>query len=160
METNQVIKSFASFLNASWNIAVPLLSARAYTTNENAIGDWLQANWEILVEKRVLQQNEYLEVYSDGADYNGSSSRINDLNALPTHSLNALLERESMDVLNNEIINSKAEFEFDRLIGFQNGFYIDAPPFEFALIRDGSIERVFKLEHITFKVTKLQSGSF
>jgi hypothetical protein len=87
MEINKAVRVFASFLNASWDIVMPLLLERKYTTDESSISDWLQANWEILVEKKILKQNEYLETYSEGADYNGSSSRMNDIEALPTHTL-------------------------------------------------------------------------
>ena len=153
MEINQAIKRFALFLNASWDVVTPLLLKRDYTTDESSIGDWLQANWEILVEKKNLKQNEYLEVYSDGSDYNGASSRMNDIEALPTHTLSVFPNDKAIDILNNEIISGKEEFEFDRLVGFQNGFYTSHPPFNYCLLTDSSgIERVFSLDEITFKL--------
>ena len=156
MEINKEIRAFASFLNASWNIVVPLLSGREYTSDESSIGDWLQANWEILIEKKILKQNEYLEVYSEGADYNGSSSRMNDIEALATHNISIVPQNKAIDILNNEIISSKEELEFDRLVGFQNGFYINQPPFNYALLIDNSgIERVLSLDEITFKLQSI-----
>ena len=68
MEIDKAIRIFSDFLNSSSEIVTPLLIDRHYTSDESSIGDWLQANWEILVEKKVLKQNEYLEIYSDGAD--------------------------------------------------------------------------------------------
>lgn len=156
MEINQTIRTFASFLNASWDIVVPLLSGREYTSDESSIGDWLQANWEILVEKKILKQNEYLEIYSDGADYNGASSRMNDIEALPTHNLTVFLNDKAVDILNNETIFSKEELEFDRLVGFQDGFYINQPPFNYVLLIDNSgIERVLSLDQINFKLQRI-----
>lgn len=156
MEIDKEIRAFASFLNASWDIVVPLLSGREYTSDESSIGDWLQANWEILVEKKILKQNEYLEIYSDGADYNGASSRMNDIEALPTHNLTVFLHDKAVDILNNEIIISKEELEFDRLVGFQDGFYTNRPPFNYVLLTDNAgIERVLSLDKITFKLQRI-----
>lgn len=156
MEINKEIRAFASFLNTSWDIVVPLLSGREYTSDESSIGGWLQANWEILVEKKILKQNEYLEIYSDGADYNGASSRMNDIEALPTHNLTVFLNDKAVDILNNETIISKEELQFDRLVGFQDGFYINQPPFNYVLLIDNSgIERVLSLDQITFILQRI-----
>jgi hypothetical protein len=153
MEIDKAIRIFSDFLNSSWGIVTPLLIDRSYTSDESSIGDWLQANWEILVEKKVLRQNEYLEIYSDGADYNGSSSRMSDIEAMPTHTFRVFSDEEGVDILNNEIISSKAEFEFDRLVGFQNGFYVNLPPFNYVLLTDSSgMERVLSLDKITFEL--------
>lgn len=156
MEINQAVGIFASFLNASCDIVMPLLLSREYTSDGSSIGDWLQANWEILVEKKVLKQNEYLEVYRDGADYNGASSRMNDIEAMSTHTIKVLPNNEAIDILNNEIINDKERLEFDRLVGFQNGFYTDQPPFDYALLADSSgMERVLSLDEITFELQRI-----
>lgn len=155
MEVNKAIRIFAAFLNESWDIVMPLLVNREYTSDDSSVGDWIQTNWEILVEKKVLKQNEYLEVYSAGADYNGVSSRMNDIDAIPTYSLIVQLNNNALDILNNETINNKVEFEFDSLVGFQNGFYIYAPPFNYALVLDEKIERVFSLDDIKFELKKI-----
>ena len=156
MEIDKAIKIFSDFLNSSWNIVTPLLIDRSYTSDESSSGDWLQTNWEILVEKKVLKQNEYLEIYGDGADYNGASSRISDIEAMPTHTFRVFLDDESIDILNNEIISNKVEFEFDRLVGFQNGFYVNLPPFNYVLLTDSSgMERVLSLDKITFELQNI-----
>lgn len=156
MDINQAVKVFAAFLNASWDIVTPLLSGREYTSDESSVGDWLQANWEILVEKKVLKQEKYLEIYSDGADYNGASSRMNDIEAIPTHTLKAFPNDKAVDILNNEVIGGKLELEFDRLVGFQSGFYTNRPPFNYALLNDSlGMERVLSLDEITFELQNI-----
>ena len=100
MEIDKAIRIFSDFLNSSSEIVTPLLIDRHYTSDESSIGDWLQANWEILVEKKVLKQNEYLEIYSDGADYNGSSSRMSDIEVMPKHTLKVFPKNEAVDILN------------------------------------------------------------
>lgn len=152
MKIDKAIRIFSDFLNKSWDTIAPLLSGRAYTSDENAKSDWLQSNWEMLVERKVLQLNEYLEVYGEGADFNGESSRITDIESMPTHSVKVLVGR-SKDILNN-LEMEPAEYDFERLVGFKNGFYIDVPPFNFTLVQDNNIgcERVFLLEEVKFEL--------
>jgi len=157
MNLDRAIRIFSDYLNASWYVVNPLLRDRTYTTDEFSINDWLQANWEILVEKKILQQNEYLEFYGDGADFFGASSRMTEIEALPIFAVKIILDGETVkDFLNNETI-LKTEFSFDRLVGFKNGFYVSEPPFNYVLIQDDDvgIERVFPLDSIKFELQKI-----
>lgn len=155
MDIDKAIRVFSDFLNKSWGVIIPLLSDRSYTTDESSKSDWLQSNWEILVERKVLQLNEYLEVYGEGADFNGESSRITDIESFPTHSVKVLVNNEK-DVLNNSEVES-SEYTFERLVGFRDGFYTDIPPFDFVLVQDEDIgvERVFLLEQIKFELQSI-----
>ena len=152
MDIDVAIRLFSTFLNNSWNNITPLLSDRPYTTNESSISDWLQSNWEILVERKVLSLNEYLEVYGDGADFNGTSSRITDIESTPTHSVIVLID-SGRDILNDEKIDN-SEYVFEKLVGFSDGFYTDTPSFNFVLVQDedAGTERVFLLERIRFEL--------
>lgn len=91
MEIDKAIRIFSKFLNNCWDIINPLVLGRFYTSNESSISDWLQANWEILVEKKILQLNEYLEFYGDGADYYGDSCRIANIKAVAIFSVQTVL---------------------------------------------------------------------
>jgi hypothetical protein len=155
MDIDNAIRIFSDFLNKSWNIVIPLLSGRSYTTDEGSKSDWLQSNWEVLVERKVLHLNEYLEVYGEGADLNGKSSRIMDMESFPTHSINVLVDRGE-DILNNLAIKN-SEYTFERLVGFRDGFYTDIPPFDFVLVQDEGIgvERVFLLEQIKCELHRI-----
>ena len=135
-----------------------MLLDREYTTSEDSINDWLQANWELLVERKVLKINEYLEVYGEGADYNGASSRITDSEALPNFKVIVKSKNGDsiLDVLNNEqvILNNAA---FDKIVGFKNGFYTLEPEFQFVLITDDNLglERVVAIGDIEFELERL-----
>lgn len=153
MTTDHAIRLFADFLNKSWDTVQPLLLNRLYTTNDSSKDDWLQANWEILVERKILPVNEYLEPYGNGADFYSMYSRITDIKSNPTHKINiAVVNR--IDILNNIKIEN-CEYSFNRLVGFENGFYTDRAPFNFILIEDEKlgIERVFTLEDVKFKIS-------
>mgnify|MGYP000932168565 CR=1 FL=1 len=158
MEIDKAIKTFIDFLNSSWIIVSQLLLNRDYTSNENSINDWLQANWELLVERKVLKVNEYLEVYGEGADYNGASSRIVDPEALPNFKVIVKIKNGNsiLDVLNNEQVRFE-NATFDKIVGFKNGFYTLEPEFKYVLITDDNLglERVVALGDIEFGLERL-----
>jgi hypothetical protein len=159
MNINRAIKVFAEFLNVSWSITDPLISKRTYTSDESSRNDWIQANWEILVERKVLPLNEYLEVYGEGADFNGASSRITDIEANATYSIRVFI-KNATDILSNERIQSN-EYAFERLVGFKYSFYVDSPPFEYVLVQDEDIgiERVFPIKNVEFKIQLINTKS-
>ncbi|UII31972.1 hypothetical protein LVD17_27165 [Fulvivirga ulvae] len=112
-----------------------------------------------VVERAVLGTGEYFEVYGDGADFNGSSSRITDIEALPTHKIimKNQVEKEVRDVLNDELIYLDSNLIFDRLVGFNEGFYINQPEFNYVLLNDENIgiERVVCLDDVDFETIKV-----
>lgn len=152
MDIDKAIRIFSDYLNKSWEVVTPLLLDRSYTTDDGSKGDWLQCSWELLVERKVMKINEYLEIYGEGADFHGESSRITDEDMLPTHSV-SIIVKDGKDILNSfQIKNSK--FNFDRLVGFSEKYYTDFAPFNFVLIRDESVgvERVFSISDIKFEL--------
>jgi len=156
MNIDSAIRIFADFLNLTWITVDPLTSGRDYTSDESSKSDWVQANWELLVERKVLPLNNYLDVYGEGADFNGSSSRITDVDSYPTFSVCVIVDNAD-DVLNNQgIYNSK--YFFDRFVGFVNGFYVDSSPFEYVLIHDDStgMERVFFISDVKFELQEIK----
>ena len=98
--------------------------------------------------------NEYLEVYGDGADFNGISSRITDINIAATHYLSVFIHHGT-DLLTNEKINNSI-FSFEKFVGFRAGFYTVAPPFKYVLVLDNNnMERVFRIENTHFELHKI-----
>ena len=156
MNITYAIRLFSSFLNATFNIVHPLIEERSYTSDEESINDWLQSNWELLIEKKILGKDEYFEVYGNGADFYGASSRITDMEALPTHKIVVKKGRYSIakDVLNDETIQLDNNLIFDRLVGFEDGFYVIKSEFNHVLLNDQihDKERVISLEGVEFEI--------
>ena len=154
---NTAIKSFAQFINKSWDTILPLLENRSYTSDESSIYDWLQANWEILVERKVLAINQYLDVYGQGADFNGSSSRITVPNAMPNFSIKIKGGSDSKvyDLLNDEKV-SLNEAVFLELVSFKDGFYRKEPQFDYVLLEDDiGVERVVSINELDFDLIEI-----
>jgi hypothetical protein len=159
MKIANAIMGFGQFLNASWNSVDELIRINEKQSSNETINDWLQANWELLVERRVLGVDEYLQVYGEGADFNGSSSRITDFKSIATHRI-VVKSRSSgnlFDALNNVYIDENDSYEFDMLVGFENGFYHMMPIFSHLLVYDNSsnIERVFRISDVDFELQKM-----
>ncbi|MCW5959718.1 MAG: hypothetical protein KIS76_06100 [Pyrinomonadaceae bacterium] len=161
MKIDQAIRLFAEFLDNSWYSAKDMLSDINHSATENSINDWMEANWELLVERKVLKPNDYLEVYGDGADYYGASSRIIDPDSLPNYqiAIKPKQGRTVYDVLNNADTLLE-DVIFEKLVGFQNGFYALEPEFNFLLINDNlkGVERVVALSDVVFSLREYSSA--
>lgn len=157
MQVDKITKSFATFLSSSWNSVQPLLKNRSYTDDEASLYDWIQANWELLIERKILSLNNYLEPYGQGADFNGSSSRITDIEAIATHTLRVYSKKPVREYLNNQIIDTLSfELIFEEFVTIENHFYTYSPPFDYTLTRDKQGEkRVFHLDDIFFEIKKV-----
>jgi len=129
-DINHRLNIFIKFLNNSWQTMQPLFDSDK--TGSLQI-DWLQANWEMIVEGAFPANEFILESYGDGADCNGASSRVLYPNRLPTHRITVagsngeavydVLGRQKLDTSDEPII-------FDRFVGFdRKSWYFEKPIF-------------------------------
>ncbi|WP_340064256.1 hypothetical protein [Ascidiimonas aurantiaca] len=157
MSIDDSIKSFATFLNSSWSSAILFLKDNEEIKYSENLNNWFQANWELLVEQKVLNSRYHLEVYGYGADFYGASSRITDIESLPDFQIvvNQKSDSSVLDVLNDEkikIVNAN----FIHLVSFKNEFYYLEPNFEYVLIEHPKgKERVVSVNDIEFNIIKL-----
>ena len=127
----QLLKSFSNLLVAYWENLESL-------SNNDPTGslkiDWLQANWELIVEGLLSDGSLVLEPYGDGADCNGASSRVLYPDRLPNHRLVCKSSSRGLvyDFLNDqELDTSKDEIIFDRFVSIgEDGWYYEVPPFD------------------------------
>lgn len=158
MDINKAIRLYEEFLNNSWDIIQPLLKDRDYTSHQEACNDWLQCCWEMLVERRVLSLNHYLDIYGEGADFYGTSSRITDINEVPTHvvKIKSTNSNEVFDLLNETYIDINY-LNFEKLVGFKNGYYLLSTPFDYALLSDSQNQKfVVALSDLVFYLTEVK----
>ncbi len=159
MNLDTAIRVFAKFINDAWFTVMPLVKDRNYTSDESSISDWLQSNWEILVERKILEINQYLEIYGEGADFNGASSRITDIDALPNFSIkvNQSSKEQIFDLLNDEYV-SIGNADFVELVSFKDNFYFKEPNFDYVLLGDDiGMERVVSIDDIKFELEKVEA---
>lgn len=151
MNITNIIQNFANFLNICWTAATPVLENRQDKAEETALHDWLQANWELLVEQPCLDIEHYLEVYGEGADI-GDSSRVSYPYKLPTHYVGISSENEIKNHLTEEYLKlDKNKASFYSLVSFSDGYYHNTPPFNYVLLEDEhQKEVVVKISDVSF----------
>ncbi len=117
--------------------------------------DWLQGNWEMLVERPLQDPKISLVVYGDGAD-NGRSSRILDAEKLPTFEVVCKPRNEQYfyDHLNKDKFRlSKNEISFDRFVRLRDDdWYYEEPPFDMVLCLSNEKERVLAVTDVWFDI--------
>lgn len=135
MKPDAAVRGYRDFLVASWEAANRVFGS-GNSANDRLQADWLQANWELLVETQICAPGaQFLEVYGEGADCNGSSSRVWMPDALPTHRVfcRPISARLVKDEITGRSINPRA-LTFDGLVHW-NGFqYNVSPPFDGVLL--------------------------
>ena len=128
---NNVLKDYANLLCLYWSAVKKLESS---DTTESFKNDWLQANWELIVERQLGGFDLYLEAYGDGADCNGESSRVLFPKKQATH--NIILSPKNEDKIygflgEGDIDNTFGEVIFQRFVTIkENGWYYEEPPFD------------------------------
>ncbi len=122
VDVTLVLNNYAAFLENSYNNLF-FLNNPDDPHNEELINnldkggirdDFLQANWEILVEMLIcIPGEEFLEPYGNGADCNGDSSRVSLPDKITTHRIQCYTDSNKvMDLLTNkEILLSKKLFK-------------------------------------------------
>lgn len=122
--------------------------------------DWLQANWELLVEGLLNEDNLVLEPYGDGADCNGASSRVLYPNKLPTHKIICipLDNRQIYDILNKRQLDvSQNKIIFDRFVSIgKDDWYYELPPFDKVLAEYAGELVVLDFSKIDFQLRRIE----
>lgn len=145
MIINNVLEDYASLLCSYWSRVKNLENS---DTTESFKDDWLQANWELIVERQLGGFDLYLEVYGDGADCNGESSRVLFPDKRATHNITLSSKNENniYDFLGEGYINNYSEkIIFQRFVTIkEDGWYYEEPPFDM-------VEALYKDEVIIVK---------
>ena len=131
-----LLDRFAHFLDTSWPAMQPAFDDDKTSTLQI---DWLQENWELIVEGGLLPIRVTLRPYGDGADCNGTSSRILYPERAETHRI--VLEAKQGSTLFDHLGKSTIEatkraIVFDRFVSLSaDGWYHERPPFTHILAK-------------------------
>ena len=131
MKLEDALEDFRQFLLLSYQQMFILLSP-------DLLDDWLQANWEIIVESRLQESKAIsglLDVYGNGADCNASSSRV----SLP-------------DSHPQCAVHVKPSFILHSFGTLQNGLFIEAPPFDYVKGENAKSEVVLPVNEVQFTI--------
>ncbi|WP_427452961.1 hypothetical protein [Litorimonas sp. WD9-15] len=150
MDLHSLIIKFRDFIALNWE---RILELDTQDESDALLIDWLQVNWEMLVERQIPNPKIILEIYGDGAD-NGRSSRIQFADALPTHRVLLKSKNRSLvfDHLNKKNVEiDEAPLTLDRFVSMRpDGWYYEEPPFDKALSFINGKEVVFNINDVEF----------
>lgn len=149
-----LLEGFSSLLVSSWK-DLSLLTEHESTGSLKA--DWLQANWELLVENLVSGE-VVLDTYGDGADCNGSSSRVLYPDRLATHQIicEPLSGGQVYDILNDQQLDALQDIIFDRFVSIgDDGWYYELPPFDKILADHTGENVVIAVSEVDFQLKRI-----
>jgi hypothetical protein len=155
---DKLVRSYARLLRAAWDEVVE--EAKQSATG-SYMQDWQQANWEMFVEA-ALPVGTFLEVYGDGADCNGASSRVYMPSARATHVVVCVPPVGGGEV--KELISATpvsiaaGGVRLQELVTISGTWYEARPPFDCVLVESGMGPMVFSLDDVIFDL-KLLAGS-
>ena len=156
MSVRAALENFRKLLIVYWETINKILPCDNYETFKD---DWLQANWELIVEGFLGDSDFVLLQYGDGADVYGTSSRV----LFPDRAYNHLFiccprpGEPVRDCLGGHMINSQAnEIVFDRFVSMgDDGWYHETPPFDMILGNHAGKDVVVKFGCVDVTVRKI-----
>jgi hypothetical protein len=152
---DELVRRFGRLLASAWP---ELIAASASSDAGSFVQDWLQANWEMFVEG-ALPPGTFLEVYGEGADCNGASSRVYQPDAIPTHAV-VCVPRPGVamrDLLSNEVVEG-AGLPMEELVSLDGSWYAQRPPFDCVLVEAGERTYVLSMDQIRFALGPATRG--
>lgn len=144
---DNLVRTFARLLSAVWT-DISAISQKSGTGSY--LQDWLQANWEMIVEAGLLP-GTFLEVYGEGADCNNGSSRVYRPDALATHAVYCVANSSVIELLTGrEVHLGGGGRPLEELVAVEGTWYARKSPFNCALIEFGGEPCVLELDRVTF----------
>jgi hypothetical protein len=137
LDVTSNVEAFREILSVAWPIAK---RAAIMDTTESFLDDWIQANWERLVEASLPpDMHVFLEPYGAGADCNISSSRVWRPDVLPTSPV--FVEYIGNEPLINLMDGCEVSgpMELDYFCTLQDGWPTAEVPFDHVLIQSRSV---------------------
>lgn len=164
METNitNTINHFIEFLNINWddlNNKIKGIEYKDEWQKRDLLCDWLQFNWELLVESFICKNDEYLISYGTGAECNKGSDRVRFPKKKVSHKIICKSKTNTLpkDYLSNNLMLPEDK-EFYKFVSYNGDFYSDSAPFDFTLMQDDLGEYyLFKNEEIIFFKIRIES---
>ena len=143
-EISKEIIQFSDFLNASWPF-IDLFFTKDSVVNEG-LSNWLQANWEILVENAVCKNGEFLSVYGDGADFDDNEfSRVTYKFSLATHSIRVKKKQATIiDYYTKKNVENLDTYLFNQFVSInKSNNIVIGPKFDYVELENEEFNKIW-----------------
>lgn len=144
---------YQKFLTASWDIVFSDCEDTDF--NNDLKDDWLEANWELIVESYFNVGRERINLSRYGAGAAGRFDRVFIEGAQDTHEVKCFAYKNNalfnvIDGIN--IVVPDEGFTFRRFVSIQDGWYVQAVPFNMVQVNELE-DAVFTVEQIDFRLS-------
>jgi hypothetical protein len=116
LDVTEQVNHFRSYLKAGWPSVDSLMECHDWENDVGLLGEWIQASWELLVERELLPEDQYLTPLAPVMCYN--TSRVIKKKVKPTFMIAAIFS----DKVSN--LEGDKEIPIDkplRLFGINSG---------------------------------------
>jgi hypothetical protein len=148
---------YQKFLAATWEIVFPNVEATYHQSD--LIDDWLEVNWELIVESHFNVGQERVNLSCYGAGAAGKFDRAFIEGAETTHDVKCFPNNnnELFDVIDGiNIAVPEDGFTFRRFVTIQDAWYVQNAPFDMVQVKELN-NAVFSLEQVEFRLCQCVS---
>jgi|GEM_PF-3058969 len=144
MIVSNEIMNFHNFLNQSWPGLSKILENLDWDNKPYFLDEWLQANWELLVEQQILEKNQFLVPY--GYDVENLECRYNKQVSKVTHRI----------ICNTKDFKQKQDNIFLSFVNKNEKSFSIAPPFNSVSLKDKHTGKILNkpFENLEFFIIK------
>jgi hypothetical protein len=155
-DVTEYVRKYQAFLNSSWPYLDNLMKYHDWDNDVSLIDDYVQSNWEILIEREILGKNRYLTPLSVPMIH-----RVTQVGSKASHSIVTKIPSGAKAQHSGKLVS---EGTILRLFGFCTalkgegfGWY---PPFDFVnLVLDPKKEIfIVPLSELTFYLVELDNS--
>lgn len=153
------IQKFRKFLLDCWADLDSLLENHDWDNDQYLTLEWIQSNWEFLVERQLLKKGSYLSCIG----FSHQEKRIMFPNVKVTHEIVCLSKRDDffVDDESKIIIPRDCRLIFKGFLKKMDGSYGLYPPFDYAFVRAEGRDRksyyTILLDDINFFLDRCES---
>lgn len=158
MNINADISSPVNYYNENWKIFFPKLQEMHYRDEmqrQEIVNDWLEFNWELILQSSICKPREFLLCYGEGTDSGKNSDRFIFAHIYPTHKV---VCSGKEDLVMNYFLNEYINLEQVDFFKFVTGDYKEFPPFDYSLLvtDDGENLLVKNIDVNFFKIPYIE----
>lgn len=148
-----VIERFRQLLQAGWGVI-----SQQFDLDEDLKHDWLQVNWELIVEGALTDRRRSVRLLSYGDGAEGISDRIFLSGMSATHEVKCFAKTglPLKDHLNETTLSIPDEgFTFYRFVSLnKSGWYVETPPFDMVQVHELT-DSVLRYEDLRFELSEI-----
>lgn len=149
------IEKFRHFLITVWEDLENLMEYHDWDNDGKFIHDWLQINWELLVERELLGKNDFLASFG----YKPLDFRISRHNNKPNYFIQATSDKAILDLKGNFPIPFEKGLRLKIFLAEARSAYGPYPPFDVARLILDSTNELFlaPVSLLRFKLVKFKN---